>query len=200
MAGIARWIPAFSALAVLAFGVFNTVRLRRKIGKSPVVVLRTGSTPEKLRMLLLVVGCVLLVSSSIFPRLTELGRVIDPPASLQAAGALFMLGGLFVFVGAAYTLGDSWRIGVDPDLPTKLVTHGIYGSIRHPIYSALLCWVIGMFLLSLSGVLGLLAVVGIFGVRAQAIREERFLLGLFKEEYPPYMQRTGRFFPRLRRG
>ena len=40
-------------------------------------------------------------------------------------------------VAAQLAMGDSWRIGVDPDERTELVTGGPFASVRNPIFSAM---------------------------------------------------------------
>ena len=40
-------------------------------------------------------------------------------------------------------MGESWRIGVDTDERTDLVTTGPFGVVRNPIYSCLLAYGLG---------------------------------------------------------
>lgn len=84
------------------------------------------------------------------------------------------------------------------DAPMHIVTYGAYRWIRHPFYAS--------FLLALFGALlfcphwGTLAtfVQGFVILNLTAAREERRLCGSqFGAEYEEYMQRTGRFRPRL---
>ena len=85
------------------------------------------------------------------------------------------------------------------DASKSLVTTGIYGRIRHPMYAS-------MFLLSIAHVLFIpnwivgpayLLSFGILYVFRVA-REERMMLDRFGSEYRAYMRRSGRLMPRLR--
>ena len=63
-------------------------------------------------------------------------------------GVALCIFGILFSSYAQFAMGEQWRIGVDPDEKTKLVTKGIYGKIRNPIYTG--CIVFGTGLLILS--------------------------------------------------
>ena len=81
--------------------------------------------------------------------------------------------------------------------PQRLVTYGAYRLIRHPFYTSFLLTLVGTFLYVPH--LGTLAalVYGFVVLNVTAAREERQLASQFGDEYRAYMQRTGRFWPRL---
>jgi len=72
--------------------------------------------------------------------------VVEGPTS-QALGALIAAGAVILYVVALRDLGASWRLGVDRNAPGPLVTAGVYGWTRHPIYVAFDLWFMGTFLL-----------------------------------------------------
>src|SRR5262245_20303977 len=114
---------------------------------------------------------------------------------LSIATSIAGLGGALL---AQSQMGASWRIGI-PKEATALVTRGLYGRVRNPIYSGLL--------LALAGLVALLpgaASVAIFAVSLVSVRawvgfEEARQLETHGEEYRRYREATGRFLPRLRR-
>lgn len=109
------------------------------------------------------------------------------------------LGVLCVF--GIYWLFSSIGTGITPVSATrkehKLVTHGIYRYIRHPLYT------VGSSLFVSFGMMvdsWFIAALGIFTFILMAIRtpkEEANLIEKFGDEYREYMQRTGRFLPKL---
>ena len=116
--------------------------------------------------------------------------------------------GAAIFVVSLWLL---WRSHVDlssnfsPSLfirnNHRLITSGIYGKIRHPMYLSFYMWAIGQALLItnwLAGPLGLIAFVFIYFFRVE--REEQQLLDKFGKEYELYQKKTGRLLPRLTRG
>jgi protein-S-isoprenylcysteine O-methyltransferase Ste14 len=96
-------------------------------------------------------------------------------------------------------LGSNYRgtVGLHPN--HKLITHGPYRFARHPMNAVFPLASIVLFLMSANWVIGAgaLVLIGTISI-ARAPVEERQLIERFGEEYRAYMQRTGRFFPRLR--
>jgi len=95
------------------------------------------------------------------------------------------------------TLGANYT----PTLKTKethqIVAQGIYGWMRHPMYTSFFTLLAACFLLSANWLIGLLGLFYSLLIVERADHEERMMLATFGEEYRHYMQRTGRFFPRL---
>ena len=80
----------------------------------------------------------------------------------------------------------------------RLITTGPYRFVRHPMYTVFVIMTIGFGLLSANwliggSLLGAIAVVMIF----RTPLEEKMLLDHFGGDYRRYMQRTGRYIPRL---
>lgn len=90
---------------------------------------------------------------------------------------------------------------VTPTVVTRsnasLVTHGPYRWVRHPLYTmgTLAYW--GFALLAENWFIALLTVVGVILLMLRTSSEEAHLVEKFGQEYQVYMQRTGRFLPKL---
>ena len=80
---------------------------------------------------------------------------------------------------------------------TALITGGIYGLIRHPMYSSLLTLDWAMFFRAVSLPGFALAAVASILLQRTAMAEERECLAYFGKPYSDYMQRTRRFIPFL---
>ncbi len=78
------------------------------------------------------------------------------------------------------------------------MTAGPYKVMRHPIYTAMFIWVIGLGLFTANIVFVLLAVLTIIGLAARVPKEEKMMIEELGDEYKSYIMNTGRFFPRLR--
>lgn len=127
------------------------------------------------------------------------GRVVDAPA-LQALGALVALAGLGVYAAALHAFGASWRLGIDRDAPGPLVTTGIFGWSRNPIYLALDLLAIAAFLLLGRPIFALLAAGFAVYFHDLIRREERFLAERYGDAYREYCARVGRYGSGVRRG
>lgn len=112
--------------------------------------------------------------------------------------------GMIIFIIGLWIL---WRSHVDldknfsPSLFIRkqhtLVTHGIFKSIRHPMYLSFWCWAVGQALLIpnwLAGPLGIIAFYPLYLFRVN--REEQQLIEYFGDAYMDYQKITGRLFPK----
>jgi protein-S-isoprenylcysteine O-methyltransferase Ste14 len=113
----------------------------------------------------------------------------------------FSLGGVFLLLLAAgcglagtVSLGRNLTPFPRPSASTTLVRTGIYGFIRHPLYTAVFCGSVGWALVwrSWPALLAALALAPLFDAKAR--REERWLRQRFAE-YAGYEQRVRRFVP-----
>jgi protein-S-isoprenylcysteine O-methyltransferase Ste14 len=95
-------------------------------------------------------------------------------------------------------MGRNWRMAVAPDQQTELVTTGLYRLVRHPIYALSILLMVCTVLVVPTLPVALMAAVHISLMLTKARNEERFLVGRHGVAYRSYMQRTGRFLPRLR--
>jgi protein-S-isoprenylcysteine O-methyltransferase Ste14 len=117
------------------------------------------------------------------------------PKPVQFAGLLLYTLGLAMAITGRAQLGNSWSDIETPGQVAKatLITHGLYGFIRHPIYTGDILLLIGLELALNSQVL-LLILLMVPVILRQAIREERLLVSNLPG-YGAYCARTKRFLP-----
>lgn len=131
------------------------------------------------------------------PRLMRWSSV-DLPAPVRWAGAGLGTATLSLF----WWIFDSIGENITPTVATRkdhdLVTSGPYHMVRHPLYS------VGTVFFASLGVLAANWFVVLSNLSALAMllvrlpKEEAKLIERFGEEYEEYMERTGRFLPRLK--
>jgi protein-S-isoprenylcysteine O-methyltransferase Ste14 len=112
--------------------------------------------------------------------------------------AVVFVAGLVVRWAAQRTLGGQWSHTLETTEGHQLVTAGVYGRVRHPIYAALTLWAVSQpFLLQnvIAGPGGIVAVLLMWFVRVP--REEQMMLDRFGDAYRQYMTRTPRLIPRF---
>ena len=79
-----------------------------------------------------------------------------------------------------------------------LITTGPYRFVRHPMYSVFVLMCMGFGLLSANWLMGAMTLGAVSIVMVfRTPLEEKMLLDFFGEQYRAYMQRTGRYFPRI---
>jgi protein-S-isoprenylcysteine O-methyltransferase Ste14 len=136
------------------------------------------------------------------PILALLG-ILEPIPALDgpignAVGLILAIAGIGLTFAAQLAMGDSWRVGVDPEERTDLVTDGPFALVRNPIYSAMLPTVFGLVLMVPSA-LAIVAITTLFVALELQVRlvEEPYLLRVHGANYADYAARVGRFVPGL---
>lgn len=113
---------------------------------------------------------------------------------LDLVGSGLLLAGNLIFAWALYSFGSSWRIGIDHQSPGTLVTSGVFGKSRNPIFLAM----DGIFL-GTALIYGNIFFIAAFlltaaGIHYQILQEERFLTQRYGDDYLAYCQRVSRYF------
>ncbi len=112
----------------------------------------------------------------------------EPWTPLRIAGVMIALIGLAFVVTAHINLGDSFTF--TPQAKGPLVTHGLYGKIRNPMYVFVDLTVAGLILaVNLPWLLVLIPIWAIFQAR-QAGREAKVLQEKFAQAYLDYRKKT----------
>ena len=111
-------------------------------------------------------------------------------------GLLVLIGAMAMFRRTHRDLGRAWSVTLEIRKEHRLVTHGIYARLRHPMYAAFWLWALSQALLLPNWIAGLSGLVG-FGTLffARVGHEERMMLETFGEEYRVYMAHTKRIVP-----
>lgn len=114
----------------------------------------------------------------------------------KSLGTVFMVAGYLIAFKGLKDIGLSWRVGVDYDDETILISGGIYKFIRHPIYSGGLLVTYGTFLIISNLLFAFFFVSTLILFYLQAKEEERFLMQKFGNAYDDYKKKTGMFLPK----
>lgn len=108
-------------------------------------------------------------------------------------GVACCLAGL-VFLGLSLVaFGRSFRVGIDAEQPDELVTGGIFGVSRNPIYVGFFLVLLGEFLVFPNWVLLAYLIAGTWLLNRQALREEAFLREHYGQAYADYCAKVRRY-------
>ena len=121
------------------------------------------------------------------------------PVWLRWVGVLLAAVAVPLLYWMFYSLGLNVTDTVAIRTEHRLVTHGPYRWIRHPLYSFGALLFLGFILLSANWFIAAAALCGGALLARRTPIEEARLTEQFGEEYRGYMRRTGRFLPRLTR-
>jgi len=96
-----------------------------------------------------------------------------------------------------HTLGRHWSVHLKLIQDHQLVTKGPYKYIRHPMYVVLFLFIVAVGLFSASILIAALNILLVAVYFKRITKEEQMMLKRFGSEYGQYMERTGRFFPKI---
>lgn len=182
---------------VLAFGV-RSVLQRRRTGSTGFhgISGRPGSA-EWTGGVLFVVALLLGVAAPIL----DLTGALAPVAPLDGTaghvlGLALAAGGILTTLASQVTMGTSWRIGVDAEERTALVTSGPFALVRNPFFSGTGLVAAGLVLMvpNAVAIVALVALVAAVELQVRVV-EEPYLLEAQGTGYREYAARVGRFVP-----
>lgn len=193
-----RWLALAIFLAALAVSTWHRRRARRDGGTIPRRSEPAGLIAGRLLVALPLFGVVVAWLAN--PRWMAWAALDLPPW----AGWLGVALGLLVVptldrVLAALGPNVSETVLTKPD--HRLVTHGPYRRVRHPLYTTGIALFLSLALIAANAFLLAWTLVALLAIRLVVVpREEAELEARFGEEYRRYRARTGALLPRVGRG
>jgi protein-S-isoprenylcysteine O-methyltransferase Ste14 len=119
------------------------------------------------------------------------------PASLRWAGVVLIGAAGSLMLWTFRSLGKNLTDTVVTRRQHTLVLHGPYRWIRHPFYDAGVLFMVAIALIASNWFLFVTGM-GVFSLLVMRTRvEEQHLMARFGSSYRTYMDRTGRFLPRM---
>jgi len=117
---------------------------------------------------------------------------LESPA-IAIAGLILLHLSLLWIVYAQLSMGKSWRIGIDTEHKTELVTTGIFSLSRNPIFLGMLCCILGIFLIIPNMLTFCILFVAYFVIQIQVRLEEEFLAKQHGSSYASYKNSVRRW-------
>lgn len=111
-------------------------------------------------------------------------------------GSIICLAGITITSVSQLQMGKDWRLGVDENETTGLVTQGLYSKVRNPIYSGVMVFGIGLFVLIPTPSMLVILLAGYISIElhVRAV-EEPLLKKLHGKVFLDYIEQTGRYIP-----
>jgi protein-S-isoprenylcysteine O-methyltransferase Ste14 len=117
------------------------------------------------------------------------------PGWVRWAGVVLALISVGLFAWTHVVLGRFWSPYLQLRPGHRLIAEGPYARIRHPMYSAILGWMISLGLVGANWIPFVFATLSGLNFRLRIGGEEEMMLQQFGDEYRAYMKRTGRLLP-----
>ena len=105
---------------------------------------------------------------------------------------LMMLSLILVWV-AQSQMANSWRIGIDENNKTELITNGLFSISRNPIFLGIMIANIGLFFIIPNAFTLLIVSISTVSINTQIRLEEEFLKKSHGENYQAYLKHVRRW-------
>ena len=113
--------------------------------------------------------------------------------SLQYVGwALLLLSLIMVWLSQS-NMKESWRIGIDEENKTELITSGFFAFSRNPIFLGIMIANVGLFLVLPNAFTLLIICLSTISINTQIRLEEEFLTQEHGEQYISYKSKVNRW-------
>ncbi|MDB1087598.1 isoprenylcysteine carboxylmethyltransferase family protein [Streptomyces sp. ACA25] len=189
-------LTLYVASAVVAFGV-RSLTHRRRTGDSGFRGISGG--PGSVEWWAGVLFVLALLAGAAAPIAAMAGLSTLPGLGADAlrwVGLVLALAGTAATLAAQTNMGTSWRVGVDEQERTELVTDGLFTHVRNPVFTAMGLMAVGLALMVPNLVAVLFLVVLVAGLQLQVrVVEEPYLKRVHGGAYLAYGSRAGRFLP-----
>ena len=131
-----------------------------------------------------------------FQGVSGLRRFAFPaPFWLRWAGVALGVTSVGLFAWTHAVLGRFWSPYLQIRPGHRFIADGPYARIRHPMYSAIVGWMISLGLVTANWIPLVFATLSALNFMLRIRGEEKMMLQQFGDEYREYMKRTGRLLP-----
>lgn len=185
------FIPAF-VIMLIFYGIYFAKKLAQKSHGIRTTQLGHGKT-KSVRTIEIVMS----VATLLIVPVELVSIVLDwnfMPIPVRIAGIAIGIIGDLIFLIAVLTMKDSWRAGIPDGDKTEFVSHGIYRYSRNPAFLGFDMMYIGILLMYFNWILVVFTTWVVVMLHMQILQEEKYLEGVFGEEYLAYKNRTGRYW------
>jgi len=185
---------------ILYFGiafVLKSVLVAKRIGKNPLVLPKDDSAYGLIGLyfkLTLIAMFIYVLIFAFFPAWHDNFLPITSLYSLTTKyfGLGLLAVALIWTIIAQADMKNAWRIGIDTETKTELVTTGLFRISRNPIFFGMILSLVGLFLTTPNALTGLFLILGYVLIQIQIRLEEEFLTKEHGQNYIAYKQKVRR--------
>ncbi len=186
---------------VVYFGIAfvgRTLITAKKIGKNPFVLQKDDSAYGLIGLYFRLLMVTMFFYVLAYPFLSEWYGIFLSIKQLNINIVKYIGIGFLSFsfiwtVIAQRQMRSSWRIGIDFQTKTELITSGLFNISRNPIFLGMIAVLIGLFLLTPNVFTIFFLLFGYVLIQIQVRLEEEHLLNIHGENYSNYFSKVKRW-------
>lgn len=177
--------------------VAKSIIVAKRIGKNPLVLPKDDSAYGLIGFYFKLTMIFMFVYVLLFAFVPTLYDKFLPISQLDTLTIKYVGLGLLAFaliwtIIAQVHMKNSWRIGIDTETKTELITTGLFQFSRNPIFFGMIVSLIGLFLTTPNSLTGLFLILGYVLIQIQIRLEEEFLNNQHGQKYRDYKQKVRR--------
>ena len=178
--------------------VFRAYVVWKQTGKNPIIVSKEDnahSLMSKYLMLMMLLLAVFVIANVVVPASYNYFLPIFwlEHIYLQDFGAGIMLIALLLTYASQAQMHDSWRLGIDEQTKTALVTKGLFQYSRNPIYLGMVMALLGVFFIAPTAATCLTLLLGYVLMQIQIRLEEEYLTKLHGQQFLDFKRKVRRW-------
>lgn len=190
------FIPFYFIVFFMVSFLGISLAVGKKIGKNPNVLAKDDSVYALVGRYFKLILAALLIYTMLpllFPGVREVFKIQALNSVVfQYLGVGLMLSALIWVVIAQIQMKNSWRIGIDEHMKTKLITTGLFQFSRNPIFLGMTVSLVGFFFAFPTIITFSLLIIGSILMQIQIRLEEEHLLRQHGSFYLAYKKSVGR--------
>ena len=191
------YLPLYLVLYMTVAFVLPSYRTYKQTGINPITFGKTGNAHDYIGFVMKVLIALLFIAVFIYSFSDKAYQYLVPISYLMKE--VFMIVGLILIhlsllwiSVAQYQMSNSWRIGIDENNKTELITKGLFSYSRNPIFLGMIISVAGIFFILPNALTFFLILSTYIVIQIQIRLEEEFLEKQHGQEYLSYKQTTKR--------
>ena len=191
------YLPLYLVLYMMVAFVLPSYRTYKQTGINPITFGKTGNAHDYIGFVMKVLIALLFIAVFIYSFSDKAYQYLVPISYLMKE--VFMIVGLILIhlsllwiSVAQYQMSNSWRIGIDENNKTELITKGLFSYSRNPIFLGMIISVAGIFFILPNAITFFLILSTYIVIQIQIRLEEEFLKKQHGQEYLSYKQTTKR--------
>ena len=191
------YLPLYLVLYMTVAFVLPSYRTYKQTGINPITFGKTGNAHDYIGFVMKILIALLFIAVFIYSFSDKAYQYLVPISYLMKE--VFMIVGLILIhlsllwiSVAQYQMSNSWRIGIDENNKTELITKGLFSYSRNPIFLGMIISVAGIFFILPNALTFFLMLATYIVIQIQIRLEEEFLEKQHGEQYLIYKQTTKR--------
>lgn len=174
------YLPIYVLLYLAIAFIIPTYRTYKKTGLNPITFGKEDTVHDYIGLVMKILIALLFISVLFYSFGSIYYKFLVPITylenqTLKIVGIILIhLSLLWIYI-AQYQMSNNWRIGIDEENNTELVTIGIFSISRNPIFLGMIISVFGLFLIIPNTLTFFLALSTYLIIQIQIRLEEEFL-------------------------